>query len=924
MTPPDAGLWGRLRLVPVCEHEAAGHVRQNPVPPAAPDPSDPGVQIVLSLSGGKDSGALLSYVVRTYGTASQAHAARLRAVYADTGMEWPDAEAVIAQQLAAVRARWGVEIPLAVVRKQDLDGDAVGILDVVERRGFFPDRQARWCTSDFKRSPIDRWLRNAYVGGTEAGPERVLVALGIRSLESANRAFGRFGKPGAQGWTHPDVNMDVREKATSRRRSVFDWYPLYDWCPGPDGRTCPSVVNLWDGAAWVPHRPQPWQDVWHELRAYGVPVHRAYELGFPRLSCAFCIFGRPDDLRRAAEIHPDLFRRIAQLERQTQARVIEEAAGEGEGAEKARRRLERAKVSPGLVSAGHPGTPVPQGASLVEGVWLDELFREAPEVAPPGYQQLKLFDNPSSRRPRWGRPKPGVPVRLGYTPPKHWRTEPDTPAEWWVSFDAQDGHFYHSVTPRFETAAEVLAWALDEFPGHPIESPWSGTEITAHAGREARSGQLRLLNPPLGYTLDSDVTAAALHAYRKAIRSSASRPAYWRRPPAEQQWAFGSPKGPDEPLTATDHAVLAGMPEDVDLGHTSPEHWFEDAVHRIGAHLPRRYGHAWPSLLSLLDRRYFRLLQVPGDRWSTLHLVKFVREAPRSTAPAAPPTQGELEAFGQARLFNPCDGDLPGHRDSPGLVRDPGTGEWRFGQEQAPRAALHRLAQVLSARSSRAGSALYGVIADHHNAGGDPWELLRAAQAPEVMERFRATGEPPPEVLAVVRRSNPPESAGTALAREVPAPARAVLAAEDVSPGTALDLGAGRSSWGPTPHDPAHAPNPEALRRTWPVVTSFYVLNVIPRKRERLAHLRQAARCLGAGGRFYCAVRTDADACPDGSPQRTSRGWQVCRGGDAWRRELGEVFPGVEEFERGSGYVTFRCSKTTSAAVPSGRRRATA
>ena len=67
--------------------------------------------------------------------------------------------------------------------------------------------------------------------------------------------------------------------------------------------------------------------------------------------------------------------------------------------------------------------------------------------------------------------------------------------------------------------------------------------------------------------------------------------------------------------------------------------------------------------------------------------------------------------------------------------------------------------------------------------------------------------------------------------------------------------------------------------------------------------MRLARKVLRKGGRAYFAVRTD-DPC-DGAPKRrTSRGYQVCEGEDAWAREIGKVFPGVEVFERGSNYVT--------------------
>lgn len=147
-----------------------------------------------------------------------------------------------------------------------------------------------------------------------------------------------------------------------------------------------------------------------------------------------------------------------------------------------------------------------------------------------------------------------------------------------------------------------------------------------------------------------------------------------------------------------------------------------------------------------------------------------------------------------------------------------------------------------------------------------------------------------------------PAGGGTALDRRVPAPARAIAAVEDVS--KALDLGAGRTRWGPTPWDPHHADNDAALARKYPVVTSIYVLNVMPTRKEWDDHLALARRVLRPGGRFYASVRTD-DACDGDWRKQTTRGWQVCRDPDAWRDLLDEVFTDVRRFDSGSGYVTF-------------------
>ena len=50
-------------------------------------------------------------------------------------------------------------------------------------------------------------------------------------------------------------------------------------------------------------------DVWKDIKASGVPYHKAYDLGMPRLSCVFCIFSPPAALMIAGKQNPELLDR---------------------------------------------------------------------------------------------------------------------------------------------------------------------------------------------------------------------------------------------------------------------------------------------------------------------------------------------------------------------------------------------------------------------------------------------------------------------------------------------------------------------------------------------------------------------------------------------------------------------------------------
>ena len=71
-------------------------------------------------------------------------------------------------------------------------------------------------------------------------------------------------------------------------REVFDWLPIFDL-------STDHVFRVIRDARQAPH--------W------------AYAAGMSRLSCSFCILASRADLRRAAELRPELYRTYAALER---------------------------------------------------------------------------------------------------------------------------------------------------------------------------------------------------------------------------------------------------------------------------------------------------------------------------------------------------------------------------------------------------------------------------------------------------------------------------------------------------------------------------------------------------------------------------------------------------------------------------------
>lgn len=216
--------------------------------------------IVINSSAGKDSQAMLDYVI-DIGDCCGIPRSRFVVVHADLGrMEWEGTK-----ELAEEHARhYGLRFEI-IKRPQ---GD---LLTQVRARGRWPSSQARYCTSDHKRTQVRKVL--VKLGREIDGPCRILQCLGLRADESPSRA------------RKSPLVFDAA--ASSGNRHVDVWLPIHDWTV---------------------------QHVWARIRSAGTRHHNAYDLGMPRLSCVFCIFASKSALTVAARANPDLLQEYIQVE----------------------------------------------------------------------------------------------------------------------------------------------------------------------------------------------------------------------------------------------------------------------------------------------------------------------------------------------------------------------------------------------------------------------------------------------------------------------------------------------------------------------------------------------------------------------------------------------------------------------------------
>lgn len=225
-----------------------------------------GAQFYVSHSGGKDSQAM-NIMLEELVPHQQ-----LTIVHADLGeVEWDGV-------LSHIRRFSHHQVN--VVRAVDKTGQAKDLLPMIVGRSVsrpdapaWPSSTIRYCTSDLKRTPIEKFIRGHM---KQHGITLAVNCMGLRAEESTARAKRQAVTP--------------NKRLSKAGRTVTDFLPIHDW---------------------------PVSQVFACIQRAGQTPHPAYALGNDRLSCVFCIFGSPGDLANGMHQRPELYEKYLAIEEAT-------------------------------------------------------------------------------------------------------------------------------------------------------------------------------------------------------------------------------------------------------------------------------------------------------------------------------------------------------------------------------------------------------------------------------------------------------------------------------------------------------------------------------------------------------------------------------------------------------------------------------
>lgn len=259
-----------------------------------------GAVLYPNVSGGKDGQAMVKMLLN-------ARMPIAGLVHADLGRtEWIESRAMC-ERIAAEAG-----VPLHTITRSDgrdmIDHWYARLLKLKGTgQPFWSSSKMRYCTSDMKRDPINRFYRNC-------GHDFIISCEGIRAQESTARSK-KIPLAIRRGMTSTYyAEMSVEEAILNYKpgkKLALTWYPIFNY----------SISDVWsmydmntkklEAARWIYQHYGFVSKMW--------PFHPAYVYGNERVSCVFCILGCGNDLGVGAKHRPELLDLMISMEEEGNA-----------------------------------------------------------------------------------------------------------------------------------------------------------------------------------------------------------------------------------------------------------------------------------------------------------------------------------------------------------------------------------------------------------------------------------------------------------------------------------------------------------------------------------------------------------------------------------------------------------------------------
>lgn len=293
-----------------------------------------GALFVHNNSGGKDSQAMLIYMIEVLGIPTS----QIVSVHADLGvMEWEHPGKKKTREIAEEIARhYGVEFFVVThtrdvslterVTERVMTHVVKGRYEERESGGHeltaspFPAGGQRWCTSEFKTAPCEQFA-------TDLAAEKHL-GQGIHSRMDATEALLQGEEDAREKKVeHLRPRTKTVKGRSTRVKPVFIVHALGLRSEESDDRGFEPVLSLKDFTSastkvhaplyqwrWLPIQLLSTEEVFRMIRAANQEPHWIYGEGMSRASCSFCIYSSAADMKLAAKLRPDLYAQYVALE----------------------------------------------------------------------------------------------------------------------------------------------------------------------------------------------------------------------------------------------------------------------------------------------------------------------------------------------------------------------------------------------------------------------------------------------------------------------------------------------------------------------------------------------------------------------------------------------------------------------------------